>query len=184
MAMAVLNYPRHFVLLAGGTAVLAFGLVAQAPWAPVPDRLFVLFGLSGALHAVAVVLALEQGAPWLARLGFVGAAAALSIAAALAGLGLAGLLWLNLTATIFLALAVAAALGAVWYGLLVRRLWAPFLSGRSLLATTGACVGATLLAALAGGMIGIPRDPLVPALWWLAFSISLYVADRPPRRQP
>jgi len=68
--MAVLNYPRHFVLLVGASAVLALGLTVQSPWAPVPDRLFVLFGLSGALHAVAVVLALRAAASWASRVGF------------------------------------------------------------------------------------------------------------------
>jgi hypothetical protein len=55
--MTTLDYPHHFVLLVGATAVLALGLLVQPPWAPVADRLFVLFGLSGALHAVTVVRA-------------------------------------------------------------------------------------------------------------------------------
>jgi hypothetical protein len=176
--MAILHYPRHFVLLVGATAVLALGLTVQSPWSPVADRLFVLFGLSGALHAVAVVLALQARASWKARLGFVAVATALSVAAPLGGLGLAGLLQLNVVITVFLALAFMAALGAASYWLLVRTFWAPFLSRRSLLLSIGLCEAATLVAALAMGAVSVPRDPLVPAAWWVGFSLSLYIADR------
>lgn len=178
LAMAILDYPRHFVLLVGAAALLALGLTVQAPWSPVVDRLFVIFGLSGALHAVAVVLALRANASWPSRVGFVVAAAVVSIAAALGGLGLAGLLHLNLTLTVFLALAFTSAFGAAWYWLLVRSFWAPFLSRGSLLVTIGACVLAALIAALAGGAGHVPRDPFVSVLWWVGFSTSLYVADR------
>ncbi len=176
--MAVLNYPRHFVLLAGGSAVLALGLAVQSPWSPLPDRLFVLFGLSGALHAVAVVLALQKSASWMSRVGFVVATTVLSIAAPLAGLGLAGLLHLNVVITVFVALALTSAFGAVSYWLLVRGLWAPFLSRGSLLVTIVACEVAMLIASLATTVVPIPRDPLAPTLWWLGFSASLYIADR------
>jgi hypothetical protein len=40
--MAILDYPRHFVLLAGASMVLALGLAVHLPWSPVADRLFVL----------------------------------------------------------------------------------------------------------------------------------------------
>jgi hypothetical protein len=173
--MAVLNYPRHFVLLVGATAVLALGLSTQPVWAPAPDRLVVLFGLSGALHALAVVLALEEEATWLSRVGFVVAATALSIAAPLGGLGLAALLQLNMALTVFVALALAS---AVSYWLLVRRQWAPFLSGGSLILTIAACEAAMIITALATTVVPVPRDPLAPALWWLGFSASLYIVDR------
>ena len=176
--MAVLNYPRHFVLLVGAPAVLSFGLVAQPVWAPAPDRLVVLFGLSGALHALAVVLALEEDAPWLSRAGFVVAATVLSIAAPLGGLGLAALLQLNMVLTVFVALALASAFGAVSYWLLVRRVWAPFLSRGSLILTIAACEVAMVITALTTTVVPVPRDPLAPALWWLGFSVSLYIADR------
>ena len=101
-----------------------------------------------------------------------------SIAAALGGLGLAGMLHLNLTLTVLLGLAFTSALGAAWYWLLVRRFWAPFLSRQSLLLTIGACLAATLIAALAGGADHVRRDPFLSALWWVGFSLSLYVADR------
>jgi len=176
--MAVLNYPRHWVLPVGASAVLALGLTVQSPWAPVPDHLFVLFGLSGALHAVAVVLALQAAASWVSRVGFVAAATGLSIAAPLGGLGLAALLQLNVVITVLVALALASAFGAVSYWLLVRRLWAPFLSRGSLVATIAACELAMLVTALATNVVPLPRDPLAPVLWWLAFSVSLYVAGR------
>jgi hypothetical protein len=34
--MAILHYPRHFVLLVGATAVLALGLTVQSPCRPSP----------------------------------------------------------------------------------------------------------------------------------------------------
>jgi hypothetical protein len=176
--MAVLHYPRHFVLLIGATAVLALGLSAQPVWAPAPDRLVVLFGLSGALHALAVVLALQDDVTWLSRVGFVVAATGLSIAAPLGGLGLAALLQLNMVLTVFVALALASAFGAVSYWLLVRRLWAPFLSRGSLILTIAACEAAMVITALATTVVPVPRDPLAPVLWWLGFSVSLYIADR------
>ena len=176
--MTILDYPRHFVLLVGATAALALALTMQAPWSPVENRLLVIFGLSGVLHALAVVLALRADAPWSSRVWFVAAAAVVSIAAALGGLGLAGMLHLNLTLTVLLGLAFTSALGAAWYWLLVRRFWAPFLSRQSLLLTIGACLAATLIAALAGGADHVRRDPLLSALWWVGFSLSLYVADR------
>ena len=180
--MTILNYPRHFVLLAGATAVLALGLLVQPPWSPAPDRLIVLFGLSGALHAVTVVLSLEEEASWPSRVGFVVAATVLSIAAPLGGLGLAALLQLNVPITVLVALALASAFGAVSYWLLVRHLWAPFLSRSSLIMTIAACEVAMLITATASNVVPIPRDPLAPVLWWLGFSISLCIADR--RRVP
>jgi hypothetical protein len=175
--MTILNYPRHFVLLIGATAVLALGLSVQPVWAPAPDRLVVLFGLSGALHAVAVVLALQEDAPWMSRVGFVVAATVLSIAAPLGGLGLAALLQLNMVLTVFVALALASAFGATSYWLLVRRVWAPFLSRGSLILTIAACELAMIITALATTLVPVPRDPLAPALWWLGFSGSLCIGD-------
>ena len=176
--MTTLNYPRHFVLLVGATAVLALGLLVQPPWAPVADRLFVLFGLSGALHAVTVVLALQGEASWGVRVGFVAAATALSVAAPVGGLGIASLLQLNMVLTVFVALALASAFGAVSCWLLVRGFWAPFLSRGSLVTTIAACEVAMFFTVMAGNVLQIPRDPLAPALWWLGFSIALCIADR------
>lgn len=176
--MVILDYPRHFVLLVGATAVLALGLSTQSVWAPAPGRLVVLFGLSGALHAIAVVLALQEEATWRRRVGFVLAATGLSIAAPLAGLGLAALLQLNMGLTVFTAVALASGFGAVSYWLLVRRLWAPFLSRGSLILTIAACEVAMLVTGLATTVVRVPRDPLAPALWWLGFSVALYIADR------
>ena len=39
--MALLDCPRHFVLLVGATAALAPGLTVQTPWSPAAERLFV-----------------------------------------------------------------------------------------------------------------------------------------------
>jgi hypothetical protein len=174
--MDTLNYPRHFFLLGCGSVALV--LLLRLPTALPYDRLYFLCGLSGALHAIAVVLALRSQASRLSRFGFVVATAALSIAAPFAALQLIELLGLRGIATIFVALALTSAIGAVSYWLLVRVLWARFLSPRSLLVTVGSCLLATFIATVAISVASSLRDVLLPMLWWLAFSASLLMADR------
>jgi catechol 2,3-dioxygenase-like lactoylglutathione lyase family enzyme len=142
------------------------------------DPLCFLCGLSGALHAIAVVLALRSKSSRLSRFGFVMTTAALSIAAPFAALKVIDLLGLAGIATIFVALALTSAIGAVSYWLLVRGLWARFLSPRSLLVTVGSCVLATFIASVAISVVPFLRDVLLPMFWWLAFSASLLIADR------
>jgi hypothetical protein len=101
---------------------MALVLLTRLPISLVYDRLYFLFGLSGALHAIAVVLALRSKSSKLSRFGFVVAAAALSIAAPFAALKLIDLLGLRGVATIFVALALTSVIGAVSYWLLVARL--------------------------------------------------------------
>ena len=173
--MGILDYPRHFLLLGGGAVALAVMTLLPSIFS---GRLFVLFGVAGALHATAVVLALRSRPSWPARLAFVAAAAAASIVALLGAFALAGLVKLAAAAVVFLTLALTSAFGAVLYWLLLRGWWAPFLSSRSLLVTVAACVAATLVAALASSLLPLPRDLLLPVLWWLAFSGALRVADR------
>ena len=173
--MGILDYRRHFLLLGAGTVVL--GLMTRLP-SLFSGRLFLLFGVAGALHATAVVLALRSRTSWPSRLAFVVAAAAVSVAAPLGALPLAGLVKLEVGTVVFATLALTSAFGAALYWLLLRGWWAPGLSARSLLATVGACVAAPLGAALATGLLSLPRDVLLPALWWLAFSASLQVSGR------
>jgi hypothetical protein len=174
--MGTLDYRRHFFLLGCGSVALV--VVMAIPTSLVYDRLCVLFGVSGALHAIAVVLALRSKPSLLSRLGFVVAAAALSIAAPFAGLTLIDLLGLYGVVNIFLALALTSAIGAVSYWLLVRGFWARFLSPRSLLVTVGSCVLATFIAAVANSVVPCLRDALLPTLWWCAFSACRLIADR------
>lgn len=174
--MGTLNYPRHFLLLGCGSVVLLF--LTRLSISLVYDRLFFLFGLSGALHAIAVVLALRAKSSRLSYFGFVVATVALSIAAPLAGLKLIELLGLNGITTIFVALALTSAIGAVSYWLLVRGFWARFLSPLSLLLTVGSCTLATLSASFTLSVLPFPRDALLPMIWWFAFSASLFAGDR------
>jgi hypothetical protein len=173
--MRILDYPRHFLLLGGGAMALAGMTRLPSLFA---GRLLLLFGVVGALHAMAVVLGLRSRPSWPACLGFVAAAAGASIAAPLGALALAGLVKLDVGAVVFLSLAPTSAVGAVLYWLLLRGWWAQFLTSRSLLVTVAACVAATLITALAIGLMPLPRDLLLPVLWWLAFSASRQVADR------
>jgi hypothetical protein len=78
--MRILDYPRHFLLLGGGAMALAGMTRLPSLFA---GRLLLLFGVVGALHAMAVVLGLRSRPSWPACLGFVAAAAGASIAAPL-----------------------------------------------------------------------------------------------------
>jgi hypothetical protein len=179
--LGILNDRRHFCLLGCGSMALV--VLTRLPASLVYDRFGFLLGLSGALHAIAVVLALRLTSSWLSRLGFVVAAAALSMAAPFVGLTLVGLTMIDLLGlygleNIFLALALTSAIGAASYWLLVRGLWARFLSPRSLLVTVGSCLLATLIASVIIGVVPFLCDILLSMLWWLAFSASLLLADR------
>jgi hypothetical protein len=173
--MRTLNYSRHFFLLGCGS--LALILLIHLPMFFVYDRLWFLFGLSGALHATAVVLALQSNSSRLSRLVFIVAAAALSMAAPFAGLAVIDLLGLRGIETIFVGLTLTSAIGAVSYWLLVRGFWASFLSLRSLLVTVGSCALVTLIGSFAISLVPSLRDALLSILWWLAFSGSLLLAE-------
>jgi hypothetical protein len=136
--MGTLNCPRHFFLL--GCGMVAFVCLTRLPISLGYDRSWCLFGLSGALHATAMALALRSSPPWWSRLAFVAAAAVLSITALVTGLGAVDLLGLRGITTVFVALALIAAIGAASYWLLVRAWWARSLSFRSLLAADASCV--------------------------------------------
>ncbi len=174
--MDTLNYPRHFFLL--GYASVALLLLTRLPMSLPFDRLYYLFGLSGALHAIAVVLALRSESSRLSRWGFVVAAAAMSIAVPFAVAELIELLGLHGIETIFYALALISAIGAAAYWFLVRAFWARFLSPLSLLVTVGSCELVTLIGSFVISVVPFSRDVLLPMLWWSAFSASLLVADR------
>ena len=197
--MGILDCPRHFVLLGCCSVVLVLALLLPSPFV---DRFYFLFGLSGALHAFALVMSLQSKPPVLWRLGFVGGAAALSIAAPFGALPLVDLFSaifrLDAATVVFLGLALTSAIGGAFYWLLIRFLWARSLPARSVLLTVGSCVFATVFASLAIGVvhsvllrnalfawlaIGVVQsvllhDALLPMFWWLAFSTSLWIADR------
>lgn len=177
--MGILDYRRHFGLL-GVAAVVLFVLTSVHVAMPF-DRAHFLFGSSGALHALAVVLSLRPPASWWSRLAFVAAAAALSVAALFGGIAVADLVGLRGFASFYVALAATAAIGAVLYRFLVRVFWARFLAPRDLLLTAGACVAATFGAAVLNTVVPRLRDVLMPLFWWCAFSACLWWADRPQR---
>lgn len=179
--MGILNYPRHFLLLGCCSVVLVLALLLPSP---LVDRVYFLFGLSGALHAFAVVMTLQSKASVLWRFGFVAVAAALSIGAPFGALPLIDLFRaifiLDAATIVFLGLALTSAIGAVFYWLLIRFLWARSLPARSLVLTVGSCVFAAVFASLAIGVVQsvLLHDALLPMFWWFTFSTSLWIADR------
>lgn len=178
IVMGTIKCPRHFLLL--GCASVALFLAARFPRPPFAyDRFFFLCGVSGALHAIAVVLALQSKSSVLSCFGFVAAAAALSIAAPLSASAVLDLFRpSDPVSALFVGLALTSATGAALYWGLVRLLWINSLSAWNLLVTVGACTSASLLAVFAASPMPMLHDIFVPTFWWFGFSASVASADR------
>lgn len=166
--MTVLDYKRHFVLLACMAAVLAAvnretsGLGAAAS-----------FGVYGACHALAVALTLKAPTvPWR-RAVFVGVGSCLSllsvsfcvyasrIGGPLPGLQKPALL-----------LMMASGFGAVSYAALLRACFAPQLSPAAIASVALGCVVATL-GVLEFGLYLYGGGLCFAVVWWFAFSWGL-----------
>jgi hypothetical protein len=173
------NHARHVALLGSLTAAL----VIAGPRAG--SGISLDFALFGALHAIVLALSVEPGAgiSALRRAGFVAASALLAwVIARLALLGWRAAAGLGESATPFILLAAASGLGAVAYGLSIRRLLANFSwAGGSAVKWLGAaafgCAAGVLAGfALARAFHGAALSWLaIP--WWLAFSGTLWYID-------
>jgi hypothetical protein len=173
--MSTLAYPRHLLLL--GAGALALAVVPRLEGLP-GKPLFHLLTAAGVLHATAVVLALRARASWPAAIGFVAAAAAAPVVAFFGAFALVSVVRLGAVGAAYLGLASLAAVGATLYWLLVRGCWARALPWRHLALTVAVCVAATLVAELPIVLLGLPHDVVVVLAWWLAFSVSLRLAER------
>jgi len=86
-----------------------------------------------------------------------------------------------------LAYSVGSVVGSASYWTLVRACWMPNLTRRSVIRTVGLCLAATLVSLATERLIGsgggdnnqLPFD-LRTICWWVAFSLSLFVAERSP----
>jgi hypothetical protein len=181
--MTAIAYPRHFAFLALAAALLVADLPVLLPlWV---DRFLFFPMLYGMLHATAVVSALNAGGMWLKRVLFVILAAGLSGVVPYFGLYSAKLLGLSDSAAYFGAFALGSAGGAASYWFLIRFFWIPGLLLRSVAHTVLICVAATLISLLLAVLLtgfgrsdSLVADVLPTVAWWLAFSLSLWLAER------
>lgn len=176
--MKFINYRHHFAYLAIATVVLALALRVGRPTAMDPS---IFIALDGLLYSAALVLALSEPASFLKRLTFILLSATLSGAMPFFGIILAQIVGFG---GLFMAIALASAAGATAYWLLVRAFWVRGLSGLSLVSSAAICVSASLLSFLAASAVtGFGKsqswvaDTMPTVGWWLAFSLSLYLAE-------
>ena len=171
-----MHYPRHFQLLIGLSILLA--VLARAH--PSGD-LNASFALFGALHASALVITLRvRPSIWPSSL-FVAIAAGLCVMTlriGMLGTHLFGALPGHIG--LYAVLGFSAAMGALAYGMLIRRL--PGLSAMplgSLAAISLGCTLAAWVALLTGSHFHLPGPSWLAILWWHAFSGGLWYFDRP-----
>jgi hypothetical protein len=173
MSAVRLFYTRHFLLLAGFSAVV----VVLTRLRLLTD-LNVCFAVYGALHASALVLALRSGQPLWRLCLFVVLAAGLSVLALRIGL-VAGHLSGEFAGNIALyaVLGFAAAIGALTYGILIRLFGYLELTGGVLILIAAGCVLAALLALLSLQHAHFLGRWWLAVLWWYAFSGGLWFCD-------
>ena len=181
--MKTIDYRRHFAILSVASIPLVF-----FDYLPLPEwtsRFIFLFGLIGALHALALVVSLNVRGRLFRRVAFVCIIAGLSVLAPLVGAALAGLASPLGDARFYLALVLGSAFGASTYWLLIRVSWIPTLSCRSLVLATILCaltspIAFIFAAALTDfgsnieGALGLISNMILHIAWWFAFSYSLY----------
>jgi hypothetical protein len=179
--MGHFHYARHFSALAGGVAVL----LLFSRWDPANDPLLPTFGLSGAIHAVALVFALRAPATLNRKFLFIALAAALSVLTLYVGVG--GLLLfavLPASQRLYMVLALCAVSGAITYGTLIRVFWLKKFSSRSILAIAIACMLAEFAAFFVRSYWQFLEGWWFAAVWWFAFSSGLWYFDRSSRAPP
>jgi hypothetical protein len=166
-------YARHFVLLTIFSVLLCVTSRLQ-----VSGGLAVSFAAYGALHALALVLALRMRRPLLQLCIFIAMAAALSVMTlriGLIGMQVSGTLLPNVRLYV---LGLSAMSGAVTYGILIRVFRIQELSLPEIVVISIGCMFATYVAIFAVKHFqSLDTWPLA-VLWWYAFSGSLWYFDR------
>jgi hypothetical protein len=167
-------YARHFLLLAGCSVVAA-----------VMTRLHLLtdlnvcFAVYGALHASALILALRASQLLWRRCLFVVIAAALSVMALHIGL-LGGHLFGTLpgNAALYMVLGFSAVIGALAYGILIRRFGLVELTMAGLALISAGCMLAAFVAFYTLAHSHSLGRWWLAVLWWYAFSGGLWFCER------
>jgi hypothetical protein len=176
-SMAIFDYRRHFMYLAGAIVVLA-----GVGRTPLYEKNFVFAcAVNGALHAGALVASLRGSATALRKGMFAAIAAGLSIMSLYVGIIiLVALSILPDSERLPAVVAIGAMTGAITYGSLIRIFWIRGIRPRAILGLATLCA----IAALAGYLLKLrfdwPGMWWLAAIWWLAFSISLKFLGVPP----
>jgi hypothetical protein len=166
-------------------ACFGLSLIALARLHPADD-LTRDFALYGALHASALVFALRARLPVGRACAFIVMAAALSAMTLRVGLFAAQSLGtIRPDAVLYTVLGFSAAAGVAAYGILIRVSGLHALLGARALAMTS--IGCSLAAPAA--LFSMTHLPLLgrwwlAVLWWYAFSVSLWYAERPRSAAP
>jgi hypothetical protein len=160
---------------------------------------FFLLGLTGALHAASVVVALQDRRTTKRAVTFSVLALTFIVLASVLGavtpiLGLWGsVVWLPIAAlrpslhNLIFILITGSAMGSAGYWVLVRRFWMRSLGRADFFRTVALCVAATVLVGIVGevapGSVTRPEfwgrvfDLALAVAWWFGFSISLYWSE-------
>ncbi len=168
-----LDYFRHFALL----ACIAAGILAVR-WRLALDAA-TWFALYGALHAGALVASVRVRQPWWRWSLFMVLATGLALS--VARLGLYGMRYIGNPAGVAGAavlLGIASLLGALAYGILIRRFrFVEFTLG-ALAATSSACALTTLAVLRTVGHAPVTGALWVTIAWWFTFSAGLWYHER------
>lgn len=193
--MKTIRYGLHFGILP--IAVFIFWLAKDAA---LGDRTLNYrachYGLMGGLHAISIVVSLRDRkmARPIKTLGFVLLAVVLSAATPILALWGGAVTWApvlvdlppNPTRATILFLITGSALGSAGYWMLVRLFWLSSLRFVDLLKTVGLCVVGTSLAVATSTVLSLGKgdarsadlsELALTAIWWFAFSISLYWSE-------
>jgi hypothetical protein len=167
-------YPRHFMLLTAGVAVLFL----FTRWDPFNDPLLTTFALSGAIHASALMFALRTPQTPLRKCLFVVIAAALSVFTLYVGIsGLVLFAVLPGNERLYMVLGLCAVAGAMTYGTLIRLFWMKKFSSRFILAIAVACLLTEFVAFFVRSYWQFIEGWWLAPAWWFAFSGALWHFD-------
>jgi hypothetical protein len=171
-----LKFKNHFLWLGAAVlliAVLDLANLFREPYLP-------SFAMYGALHALALILAMPGPRHSTGRkILFVGCAAALNVAVLYAGIICLEALGNVLAALrLYLALAICALFGAIAYGFLIRCFWWPEFRPRSIAQTAFGCMAAAVIGMGIQNLTQAFGNWWLVTVWWLAFSAGLWGADR------
>jgi hypothetical protein len=167
-------YPRHFMLLTAGVAILFL----LTRWDPFNDPLLTTFGFSGALHAAALVFALRTSQPLVRQWLFVAIATALSVFTLYVGIsGLVLFAVLPGNERLYMVLGLCALAGAMTYGTLIRLFWMQKFSSRFILAIAVGCLLTEFVAFFVRSYWQSLEGWWFAATWWFAFSGGLWFFD-------
>lgn len=162
-----------------GAATLLMLLLGH--WDLFNDSLVVSFGMSGALHAIALVTTLRsQQSAWRKPV-FVALAAAFSVFTMYVGIaGLVIFAVLPGNERLYAVLGLCSITGAITYASLTRLFWLGKFGSRRIVAMAGLCLLAAWLAFFVRSYWTFLGSWWLTAAWWFAFSGGLWFFDTHP----